>query len=140
MKKSIALLLSTCTILSCAPISAFAAEIDSIPEAQLEQGDVSEDVASINNTDYWLHNGFYEGGNVYVTPKRGENLKLHLYIRSGSFNISIRDPKTGTVRFIGVWNTPGHHYADLALDTVNRRYTINFVGSGNIDGGIYAEP
>lgn len=143
MKKSIALLLSICTVLSCAPMSAFAAEIDRVPEAQVEQVDVSEDtvsVTSINNTDYWLKNGSYDGGVVYVTPKAGENLKLHLYIRSGGFNISVQDPKTGTVRFIGSMRGVGHHYADLALNTVNRRYAISFVGGGDIDGGIYAEP
>lgn len=144
MKKFFALFLSLCLMMSCTTMSAFAAEESSIPTeqvAQISATNSSASVLSTNNYDYWNSHGevYIDKFSYNIDPLPGENIKIHLYLCSGSVTVKLRN-KFGIVRTIATWNTEGHHYADLITNAQRTGYTVILEGPAVADFGIYEEP
>ncbi len=137
MKKTIAIILSLALVMVCGTTNVLAAN-------NKESSKESTSTKNARNIDYYTWgDGYVQSGTTYVkvTPGRGQNLKIHLYLKSGNVSISIKS-STGSYRYIAMWNTNGHHYADLVSPTDGGTYTVQLSSPGApawFSGGIYSE-
>lgn len=139
MKKLTAIFLAFCMLFCMNSNSVFASETATDPK-QVEE--VTPSVA--RNRDLWSTGGTRQCviEQFWIYPTTGENVKIHLYMVSGTVTGYIgRTPSEALnsgARF--KWSTSGHHWADLVTATTNSGYYVILDGTFTANGGIYTEP
>lgn len=163
MKKIITMCLSFCMLAVCMakPVSA----------SEMTYNYTNEDYTIRENDEtnqqllMMLEVNIDEGGETVITPRnrdlvtvrngvdsarsfvvrRGENIKIHMYITSITGEIKVYACKGSTGAYDGKnlkarWSGTGHHYADLFPNAESGTYNVFVYGVFAGSGAVYAEP
>lgn len=162
MKKTFALFLSFCIILTCMAMPVSATEYSNesceiLSETTFDGREFATFEVSVDNngntnimpynTDLAQINSGYWQNTVHVS--RGKNMKVHVYISSYMYGCNSVDiyckagspANTKSPQYkVARWTGTGHKYADLALNTQNTTYYVMLWGGFNGSGAVYTEP
>ena len=142
MKKILTFILTACMILSSLT-PAFAAEKNTTSE----MNSVKEEAVARNVDLATIPTQTWTGSITFqVTPSKGDNMKLHLYIYDGGCDVFVIKGAHPTAliggKRVAAWGNTGHQYVDLVRNCENTTYTVTLY-TGTLctaDGGIYTEP
>ena len=126
-------------------VSANAETIETVPAFTENIEHNSDQQNPTRNTDLitFADPSILDGGIEYtgITPGSGRNMKIHVYMYSGSLTVWVKHSSSSNWTSIATWNTSGHHWADLVCPTSSGSYNIRLWGSAAIfKGGVYLEP
>lgn len=139
MKKVLAFVLAMCVMFAGLSVQAFATDVatenvDFTTEAVTK--DVAREKVELISYPYQLLDGY--SIKETNTELNGQNLKLYLYIETGSVKVQVRKAGATFWSTVDTWGQ-GHHWVDLAKNCKGT-YQVRLFGTAALfSGGAYIE-